>query len=94
MAMILLAIIKCQAHRKGYMHVTKGNNAIDEAAKVAADSKKAVFNYSPISYSSTPGYDKWHNGYSGEGGPNEKNLCEECGANRTPMVCASPTMVS
>ena len=37
-----VAIIKCQAHRKGNDYITKGNNAADEAAKVASSSSRAV----------------------------------------------------
>ena len=37
-----VAIIKCQAHKKNNGSITKGNNAADEAAKVAADSSVEV----------------------------------------------------
>ena len=37
-----VAIIKCRAHRKGIDNITKGNNAADEAAKVASDSCRAI----------------------------------------------------
>lgn len=37
-----LAIIKCQAHRKGKEDVVRGNNAADEAAKLASKSQLAV----------------------------------------------------
>ena len=37
-----LAVIKCQAHRKGNELVSKGNNAADEAAKVASRCQLAV----------------------------------------------------
>ena len=37
-----VAIIKCWAHRKGNDYITKGNNASDEAAKVASNSIRAV----------------------------------------------------
>ncbi|XP_059191784.1 uncharacterized protein LOC131973740 [Centropristis striata] len=41
-----LAIIKCQAHRKGNDDVIKGNNAADEAAKMASKSEVAIL--SPV----------------------------------------------
>ncbi|XP_059202559.1 uncharacterized protein LOC131982018 [Centropristis striata] len=41
-----LAIIKCQAHRKGNDDVIKGNNAADEAAKIASKSEVAIL--SPV----------------------------------------------
>lgn len=37
-----LAIVKCQAHGKENMSITKGNNAADEAAKTVAGSKMAI----------------------------------------------------
>lgn len=37
-----LAIVKCQAHRKDNMNITKGNNAADEAVKAAAGTRLAV----------------------------------------------------
>lgn len=37
-----LAIIKFQAHRKGDDKVTKGNNAADEAAKMASKSQTCI----------------------------------------------------
>lgn len=37
-----LIIIKCQAHRKYGLNITKGNSTADEAAKKAANSTQAV----------------------------------------------------
>lgn len=43
-----LAIIKCQAHKKDGLNITKGNNAADEAAKMAANSTQAVLIMAPM----------------------------------------------
>ena len=37
-----VAIIKCQAHKKGNDYVTKGNSAADEAAKIASNSSGLI----------------------------------------------------
>ncbi|XP_034146322.1 uncharacterized protein LOC117593883 [Esox lucius] len=37
-----VAIIKCQAHRKGNNYIIQGNNAVDEAAKLASKCHSAI----------------------------------------------------
>ncbi|XP_034150968.1 uncharacterized protein LOC114829948 [Esox lucius] len=37
-----VAIVKCQAHRKGNSYIIQGNNAVDEAAKLASKCHSAI----------------------------------------------------
>ena len=83
-------IIKCQAHKKNNGSITKGNNATDEAAKVAADSSVEVQAVLTLHVAAPNEEDIAR--MQEKAGVYEQNMWLKRDAVRTQQVCGGPMM--